>query len=278
MLRTLEAPWSEPYEIELGTVRHSATDGQPSIEMPCEVPGVTCSNVTSPILNNLSMTKSEKPHNTQNVDQLTYNTSLPSRAAVGMNTTGITHSGMTVMKGPEGPCRTGKHIPILQRTQYTNTTKPPPSPSPATPPNHLPSSISHQTSPPSSPHLLQIATTAPHYPPPDHPLPPCHAPQPPPIAHLTSNKPPPHHISSKSPPQHPTTHHPITLYRSSAAHPVPAAPAHTAPRHSVKHAGVLEKWDSCPPAAIDPTIQHNERVEMKREAGRHWRLFFVRTQ
>lgn len=88
-----------------------------------------------------------------------------------MNTTGITHSGMTAMKGPEGPCRTGKHIPILQRTQYTNTTKPPPSPSPATPPNRLPSPISHQTSPPSSPHLLQIATTAPHYPPPDHPLP-----------------------------------------------------------------------------------------------------------
>lgn len=29
MLRTLEAPWSEPYEIELGTVRHSVTDGQP---------------------------------------------------------------------------------------------------------------------------------------------------------------------------------------------------------------------------------------------------------
>lgn len=36
-----------------------------------------------------------------------------------------------------------------------------------------PPPIAHLTSnkPPSSPHLLQIATTAPHYPPPDHPLP-----------------------------------------------------------------------------------------------------------
>lgn len=112
--------------------------------------------VTFPILNNLIVLETEKPHSTQNVDQLTYNNLITLKGCSRDEHDIITNSGM---KGNKGPCRTGKHIPQSTKQRQATASEP------CLPPNRRP--ISHLTSNAQTPFRHSsleppIATKKPH--------------------------------------------------------------------------------------------------------------------